>query len=121
MDTAANEILGLERKYWQAMANNDVEAAVSLTRFPCVVTSPKGAMKVDESQYREMMAKVSARDAAAYKDVQLENPQVEVLNDDAAMISYSTRVRGMKMLDVSTWVREGGEWRCAFHSENPHS
>ena len=37
MDTkpTQNEIVGLERKYWDAMKNNDVETAVQLTKFPC--------------------------------------------------------------------------------------
>lgn len=110
------EILGLENQYWQAMADEDVEAAVALTRFPCVLTSPKGAQRITEEQYRKMMA---SHKGAAYKNVELKNPQIDSLTDDTALISYSVEVNGMKMLDVSTWVREGGQWRCAFHSENP--
>lgn len=29
-----NEIINLEKKYWTAMTENDVESAVLLTRFP---------------------------------------------------------------------------------------
>jgi len=111
-----NEILGLERKYWDAMKNNDVDAAVKLTKFPCVVTSPKGAQRIDEKEYRKMMESMKGD---SYKEVEIENPQVDILSQDTALISYSIQHNGMKMLDVSTWVRENGKWACAFHSENP--
>lgn len=71
------DIFSLEKKYWEAMKTNDVEAAVSLTKFPCTITSAKGAQRISEDQYRQMM-----------------------------------------QIDVSTWVREGDKWVCAFHSEN---
>lgn len=114
--TTQNEILGLEQKYWDAMKNNDVDAAVKLTKFPCVLTSPKGAQRIDEKEYRKMMGSMKGE---AYKGVKIENPQVDLLTDDAALISYSIKHEGEDMLDVSTWVRENGKWTCAFHSENP--
>lgn len=51
--------------------------------------------------------------------IELQDPQVDVLNQDTALISYSIKYNGMDMLDVSTWVREKGRWSCAFHAENP--
>ena len=118
MNSAPNkqDIFILEKKYWNAMKNNDVEAAVSLTRFPCILTSPKGAMRVTEAQYRQMM---QTNKSEEYKDIEIKDPQVELLNENTALISYSLMHKGMKMLDVSTWVREGEKWVCAFHSENP--
>ena len=110
------DIFILEKKYWAAMKNNDIEAAVSLTKFPCIVTSPKGAMRVSEAQYRQMMQK---NEASQYKGIEIVDPHVDILNDDTALISYNITHNGMKMLDVSTWVREGNKWVCAFHSENP--
>lgn len=118
MNNAPNkqDIFSLEKKYWDAMRNNDVEAAVSLTKFPCILTSPKGAMRVTESQYRQMMQENKANQ---YKGVEIVDPHVDVLNENTALISYNITHNGMKMLDVSTWVRENSKWVCAFHSENP--
>ena len=110
------DIFILEKKYWDAIKKNDVEAAVSLTKFPCIVASPKGAMRVNEAQYRQMMQK---NEVSHYKGVEIVDPHVEILNNDTALISYNITHDGMKMLDVSTWVREGNKWVCAFHSENP--
>lgn len=111
-----NEILRLEQKYLDAMKNNDVEAAVKLTKFPCVLSSPKGAQRIEEKEYRKMMESMNGDE---YKGIDIENPQVDVLNRDTALISYSIKFNGMNMLDISTWVREDGQWTCAFHSENP--
>ena len=111
-----NDILGLEKKYWDAMKNNDVEAAVKLTKFPCVLTSAKGVQRIEENEYRKMM---SSMKGDTYKGIEIENPQVDILGKDTALISYSIKHDGMKMLDVSTWVRENDKWTCAFHSETP--
>ncbi len=113
--TTQQEIIGLEKKYWEAMKSDDVETAVSLTKFPCLVAGPMGAQRVSESQYRKMMGDADGR---KFEGIELENPEVDMLNDDAAMISYSVKQNGMNMLDVSTWVRENGKWMCVFHSEN---
>lgn len=116
MNTDQNEIIVLETKYWDAMKNNDIETAVSLTKFPCTVTGPQGAQRVTEAQYRDLM---NAADSSKYKDIEIRDAHVDILSESTALISYQTLVNGMKMLDVSTWVREDDKWVCAFHSENP--
>jgi hypothetical protein len=116
MTPTKNEILGLERKYWNAMKSNDVDTAISLTKFPCAMASPKGFQKVSEEQYRKIMDSMKGDQ---YKDVEIQEPHVEILNNNTAMIAYSVEMKGIKMMDVSTWVRDGEKWVCAFHSENP--
>lgn len=114
--TIHQNIIQMEEKYWTAMANKDVESAVALTRFPCVITGPQGSRKVSEEEYRKLMKAIPED---AFKDIKMENPEVEQLNADTAVITYSTHVNGMKMQDVSTWIHEDGKWTCAFHAENP--
>lgn len=111
------EILGLEGQYWKAMQDGDVDKAVSMTKFPCVITSPKGAQRITQEKYRQMM---KSHDVTQFKDFEVKNAQVNMLNSDTAIISYSMKVNGINMLDVSTWVHQDGKWLCAFHSENPH-
>lgn len=110
-----NDIIMLEKQYWKAMSENDIDAAVALTKFPCTVAGPKGVQKLNEEGYRKIM---KSGNGDQYKDIELRNPEVEILNADTAMINYSVLWNGMKMLDVSTWVREGKKWVCVFHSEN---
>lgn len=118
MGTAPNkqEIFNLERKYWDAMKKNDVDTAIAMTKFPCTVTGPKGAQRINKDQYRQMM---QSNNGAKYKNIEILDPRVDIINENTALISYMTQINGMKMLDVSTWVREGDKWVCPFHSENP--
>ena len=111
-----SEILGQERQFWQTMKNGDEDGAVALTRFPCIISGPQGVSRVNETTFRETMR---SHDARQYKDVEIDDPQVELLNDDAALITYSTEINSMRMINVSTWVRDGDHWKCSFHSENP--
>lgn len=89
MNNAPNkqEIFSLEKKYWDAMRNNDVEAAVSLTKFPCVVTSPKGAKRITEAQYRQMM---QANKPDQFKGIEIADPHVDVLNENVRRINLGT-------------------------------
>jgi len=111
-----NEIIGLEKKYWKAMVDKDVESAISLTHFPCTITGAKGAERISEDQYRQIL---KSSNTDHYRQVELKDPKVDVWNEQTAMITYSTQVDGRDLLDVSTWIREDGKWVCAYHSENP--
>jgi hypothetical protein len=118
MNLAASpdQIIKLEKRYWNAMKSVDIEAAISLTKFPCIVAGPSGTRRVSEDEYRELMRAI---DSNAYKNVEIRDPEVDLLNDETALISYTTEMGGMEMQDVSAWVRDDNGWRCAFHSENP--
>lgn len=98
------------------MREDDVDTAVSLTRFPCMVSGPMGNLLVNEDKFREMMAGHSGKD---YEGVEMKNSHVEILNDETAVITYEFDHNGMTMIDCSTWVLQNGNWLCAFHSENP--
>lgn len=110
------EILVLEKHYWQALIDKDFDAAISMTHFPCTVSGPQGTSMISEAEYRQML---NSSDTNSYKGVDIKNPQVEVVNEDTAILTYSTQMNGLDMLDISTWVKENGNWVCAFHSENP--
>ncbi len=110
-----SEIIGLERKYWKAMVDKDIDSAISMTHFPCMISGEHGAKKIEENEYRQIL-KNSSPDI--YKNVAINDPQVEVWNDQTAMITYSTRINGRDLVDVSTWILENGKWVCAFHAEN---
>lgn len=111
-----NEIIGLEKKYWKAMVDKDIESAISLTHFPCTVAGPHGAERISEDQYRQIL---QTSNTDQYRNVDINDARVDVWNDQTAMITYSTLINGHDFLDVSTWIREDGKWVCSYHSENP--
>lgn len=121
ISSVEDEIIALERRYWQAMKDNDVETCIALTDFPCVITGPQGVSSVPRGLFEKMM-----RDGRyAVESYAMSDVQVRVLRDDLAVIGYrlleemivdGQRTR-LDAADASTWVRRDGQWRCAAHSE----
>jgi ketosteroid isomerase-like protein len=120
--TIEAELLGLERRYWQAIKDKDVDAAISLTDFPCIVAGARGIGAIDRKTFTAMMG------GASYTLHRFEikkGAQVRLLTDDVAVVAYQVHeeltVDGkpvtLDAADTSTWVRRDGRWLCAHHSE----
>jgi len=117
------EILELERRFWRAMMEHDVETALSLTDFPCIVAGPQGCMSVDQPTFEKMMR----QDGHTIRSAELgDDAKVRMVSDDVAVIAYDVHeqveVDGKPLTldvhDTSTWVRKDGRWRCALHTES---
>jgi hypothetical protein len=117
------ELLGLERQYWQAIKEKDVEAAMRLSDESCIVTGAQGVGTIDRKALAAMMK------AASYtlNDFELsKDAKVRLLSDDVAIVAYKVRedltVDGkpvtLEAADSSTWVRRNGRWVCALHTES---
>jgi ketosteroid isomerase-like protein len=119
----ADELLALEKRYWQAMKDQDVQTALDLTDDPCIVTGAQGVARIDRDRFGDVMQATNAR----IEDVYI-NPDVQVvpLGPDAAVLAYTVHERltvdgksvTIDAADASTWVRRGGRWRCAVHTES---
>jgi hypothetical protein len=122
-ETLEHDLLELERRYWQALKDKDVDGALELTDEPCFVTGAQGVGRVDKKAYAAMMenATWTLEDFAIGDDV-----QVRMLNDDAAILAYTVREQlqvdgapvSLDAADASTWIRRGERWLCAMHSES---
>ena len=121
-NTVEKELLGLEKRYWQALKDKDVDAAVRLTDDPCIVTGAQGAALVRKQTLTAMVK--NAR--YTLHDFDIKDAQVRLLSDDVAILAYkvheSLTVEGKPLTidaaDASTWVRRNGGWLCALHSES---
>jgi uncharacterized protein (TIGR02246 family) len=119
---AEKEIIELERKFWQALQDQDVEAAQRMSDETCLLTGSQGVMSVNREQLAQMMR------AGGYtmNGFQVEDPQVRMVGDDVAIVAYKVRedltVDGkpltLEAADASTWVRRDGKWLCALHTES---
>ena len=118
-----NELLTLEREYWQAIKDKDAEAVGRLTDFPCIIAGAQGVTRLDEKTYNAMLAD----DAWAIRSFDLDrDAQVRMVADDVAVVAYKVReeltVKGQPVrldaADTSVWVRREGRWRCAAHTES---
>jgi ketosteroid isomerase-like protein len=116
------ELLGLEKEYWQAIKEKDVDAAMRLTDESCIVSGAQGVSRIDKKSLAAMIK------GATYTldDFELsDDAQVRLLRDDVAILAYKVReeltVDGepvtLEAVDSSTWVRRRGRWVCALHSE----
>jgi hypothetical protein len=120
-DFSKEELVKLEKQFWQALVDKDVVGALRLTHDPCIVTGPQGVAKIDNEKFVEMMEK----DTGTLKSFELKDIEVEQISDDVAIIGYKVRedltVDGkpvkMEAADSSTWVRKNGHWKCAMHTE----
>ena len=117
-----NEVADLERQYWQALKDKDVEAALALTDEPCIVAGASGVGQIDHEAYAGMMENATWE----LVDFELRDVQVRPLGEDTAIVAYTVHeqltVDGKPVefnaADTSTWVRRDGRWLCALHTES---
>ena len=111
----------LETRFWQSMVDKDAKTAAAMIADECLVTGPMGAMKIDPDKYEEM-----TREGKWTLDkFTLSNVDVVFPTDDVAIIAYKVHQTGtmdeapmdLRCADASTWVRDGGEWKCSLHTE----
>ena len=121
--TSEAELWGLEKRYWQAIKDKDVDAAMRLTDFPCIVTGASGVGSIDQKTFGTMMKSASyTLNRFEVKD----GAQIRMLRDDVAVVAYQVHeeltVDGKEVnvdaADSSTWVHRDGRWVCAAHTES---
>lgn len=116
------EILELENKFWQSMIDKDAKAGAALIAESSIVTGAQGVGKIDRKSFAKMME----TGTWTLHNYEFSDVKVEKVTDDVAVIAYKVRetltVDGkeltMEAADASTWVRQGGEWVCALHTES---
>lgn len=116
------ELVELERQYWQAIKEKDIDTVIRLTDDPCIVTGSQGVARVDRQTFEGMMQGAPW----TLQTFELSDEmQVRLLQDDVAIVAYKVReeltVEGrpvtLEAADSSTWVRRNGSWVCALHTE----
>jgi len=115
------ELVDLEQRYWSAMKDKDVEAALDLTDEPCIITGGQGVGLISKQHFRELMEHATW----TLHDFQFENLQARRISDDVAVVAYKVTEKltvddkplTLVATDSSTWVKRDGEWKCALHTE----
>jgi|SRR5688572_24243784 len=117
-----SELLDLERQYWQAIKEKDVDTATQLTDDECIVTGAQGVGRMS----REVLSDMLKSATYTLHSFEFKDEQVHKLRDDVAILAYKVHeeltVDGKRLqldaADASTWVRRDGRWRCALHTES---
>jgi uncharacterized protein (TIGR02246 family) len=121
--TIEQELLALEKRYWQAMKDKDGAAAAELTDEACLIAGAQGVVEVDRRTLVGMMEDASwtMQEFSIGDDV-----HVRRLDADTAILGYKVHedliVDGepvsIDAADTSAWVRRDGRWLCALHTES---
>ena len=123
MDTTHEAIMQLERMFWQAVVDMDLDTAGALLDERSVSVGPWGIHHFSPAEYQAMAAAGNARlTGFEFFDAQVVFPAT-----DLAVATYRARQaftmagehQEMEVYDTTTWVRRDGRWRACAHTETP--
>jgi len=117
----SNEIIALERSYWDAMKKKDGRRTAALSGKTSLVTGARGVMSIAKAQ----MGKMTEEGDWILDDYEFEDVKVTAPAPDVAIIAYKVRqkvtmkgeAKSFEAADSSTWVRGADGWECHAHSE----
>lgn len=117
------EIEQLEHAFWKSLIDNRAGDATGLLTEPSMMVSGHGAMTFDHAAYTKMATNPKNR----VVDYDISEMEVLFPNDEVAIASYRVHQKlemdgkkiEMDVVDSSTWVKIGGKWKCAAHTECP--
>jgi hypothetical protein len=118
------ELIDVERRFWNAMQEKDATTASRMTDDQCVIVGAQGVSSIDA----KTMAKLTSEGQWELKQYAFDEKarQIRFLTDDIAIVAYPVKERvivdgqtlPVEANDSSVWVRRDGEWRCALHTES---
>jgi uncharacterized protein (TIGR02246 family) len=126
LSTSAHEqeVMDVERRFWDAMKAKDAVTASELTDDQCVVVGAQGVSAIDA----ESMARLTSEGKWELEQYSFDEQarQIRFLTDDIAIVAYPVKERvivdgetlPIAANDSSVWVRRDGQWRCALHTES---
>lgn len=118
-----DEIMELERRFWQAMQDMQVDAAVAMLDVHSTSVSGWGLHHFSPAEYKAMALSGKGR----ITSFELSDEQVIFPLPDVAVATYTARqcftmdgeAHEMVVYDTTTWVRKDGQWLACAHTETP--
>ena len=116
------ELLNLEKQYWDAIQSRDGATATRLSDARCLVVGPQGIGKLD----RKALAGLVENPPYELKRWRIDDDvHVSNIADGVALIAYKVneemvidgKTTTLEAFDSSVWVRRDGGWVCAAHTE----
>ncbi len=116
-----DDIIALEKSYWEAMRSKDGTRSAALSGENSVVTGLQGVSTIPKAK----MGKMTEEGAWTLESYAFDDVQVTIPAPNVAIIGYVVRQKvtmngkpqDMKAADSSTWIRGDNGWECHAHSE----
>jgi hypothetical protein len=118
------EVLKLERDFWDAMKDRDARTAGRMTAENCTIVGASGASTVDPRQMSKLLEMATYR----IKDYRFDPQTTRItrLCDDTVAITYGVHedleVDGKPVsfdaFDASVWQQTDTGWTCVLHTES---
>jgi hypothetical protein len=115
------DIIDLEKSYWDAMKAKDGKASAALSGATSIVSGARGVMSIPKSK----MGKMTEEGKWTLKSYAFDDIEVAMPTNDVAIIAYTVKQKvemdgkpqEMHAADMSAWVRGPDGWECHAHSE----
>jgi len=115
------EIVGLEKSYWDAMKTKDGKRTAELAGETSIVSGARGVMSIPKAK----MGKMTEEGNWTLESYAFDNIEFATPTPDVAIIAYTVKQKvtmdGKKQdlhaADSSTWIRGPKGWECHAHSE----
>ena len=116
-----NEIIALEKSYWDAMKRKDGDRTAALSGETSLVTGMNGVMTVA----KDKMGAMTEQGDWTLESYVFDDIEVAVPTPDVAIIAYTVtqqvtmkgKPQKLRAADSSTWIRGEDGWECHAHSE----
>jgi ketosteroid isomerase-like protein len=118
------ELLALERSYWDALKDRDTRTVGRLTAEDSTVAGATGVAGFDPQSIAKFMANLTYK----INDYRIDPQSVRVnhISDDVVAIAYGVHedleVDGkpvkLDAFDSSVWKQAGNGWTCVLHTES---
>ena len=116
-----DEIIALEKSYWDAVKAKDGSRTAELSAKSSLVTGNRGVTRIPKEKMGQMTEEGNWRlESYAFEEVEVSAP-----SPDVALIAYTVRQEvtmdgksdGLRAADSSVWIRGANGWECHAHSE----
>lgn len=116
-----DEIIALEKDYWDAMKAKDGKRASQLSGKLSLTTGARGVTSIS----KDKMGKMTEEGDWSLESYKFDDVEVVTPADDVAIIAYTVtqkvtmqgKKQELKAADSSTWIRGASGWECHAHSE----
>jgi ketosteroid isomerase-like protein len=116
-----DEIIALEKSYWEAIKAKDGARTAELSGEPALVSGPRGVMSIA----KDRMGKMTEEGGWALHSYEFDDVEVATPAPNVAIIAYTVRQKvtmdgkssELRAADSSTWIKGPNGWECHAHSE----